>query len=68
MGSVLLFSKLNKIFFGYFDPQNILLDNENKKIRGDLTGFSAKKEALHGIGRSTLHQCFCLADISIMLP
>ena len=27
---VLLFSKLNKIFFGYFDPQNIFLDNEVK--------------------------------------
>ena len=24
------FSKLNKMFFGYFDPENILLDNENK--------------------------------------
>ena len=24
------FFKFNKIFFGYFDPQNILLDNENK--------------------------------------
>ena len=28
--SVLLFSKLNNIFFGYFDPGNIFLDNENK--------------------------------------
>ena len=28
---VLLFSKLNKIVFGYFDPENIFLDNENKK-------------------------------------
>ena len=27
---VLLFSKLNKIFFGYFDPENIFLDNKNK--------------------------------------
>ena len=27
---MLLFSKLNKVFFGYFDPENILLDNENK--------------------------------------
>ena len=27
---VLLISKLNKIFFGYFDPENIILDNENK--------------------------------------
>ena len=28
--AVLLFSKLNKLFFGYFDPVNILLDNENQ--------------------------------------
>ena len=27
-GSVLLFSKLNKIIFGYFDSENILSDNE----------------------------------------
>ena len=25
-----LFSKLNKLFFGYFDPDIIFLDNENK--------------------------------------
>ena len=23
-------SKFNKIFFGYFDPENIFLDNENR--------------------------------------
>ena len=28
--SVLPFSKLNKIFFGYFDPENNILDNKNK--------------------------------------
>ena len=28
--AVLLFSKLNNIFVGYFDPENIFLDNENK--------------------------------------
>ena len=28
--SVLLSSKLNKMFFGYFDPEKIFLDNENK--------------------------------------
>ena len=27
---MLLFSKINKIFFGYFDPENIFIDNENK--------------------------------------
>ena len=40
---MLLISKLNKIFFGYFDPENILLEKNN---RGDLTDISAKKEAL----------------------
>ena len=28
--TVLRFSKLNKIFYGYFDPEKIFLDNENK--------------------------------------
>ena len=28
-GPVLPFSKLNKIFVGYFDPENIFLDNKN---------------------------------------
>ena len=28
------FSKLNKIFFGYFDPENVFLDNENKLFSG----------------------------------
>ena len=32
--SVLPFSKLNKLFFGYFDPENVFLDNENKYVSG----------------------------------
>jgi hypothetical protein len=32
--AVLLFSKLNNIFFGYFDPKKIFLDNENKLFSG----------------------------------
>ena len=32
--AVLLFSKLNKIFFGYFAPENLFLDNENKYLSG----------------------------------
>ena len=28
--AVLPFSKLNRVFFGYFDPENIFLDNKNK--------------------------------------
>ena len=31
---VLLFSKLYHTFFGYFDPANVALDNENKHIFG----------------------------------
>ena len=29
MGPVLLFSKLNEVFVGYINPENIVLDNEN---------------------------------------
>ena len=43
---MLPFSKLNYIFIGYFDPEKIFVDNEIKKIRGDLTDISAEKEAL----------------------
>ena len=32
--AVLPFSKLNKIFFGYFDPENIFLGSENKYFSG----------------------------------
>ena len=32
--TVLLFSKLNKIFSGYFDPENIFKDNKNKYFLG----------------------------------
>ena len=31
---VLLFSNLNEIFFGYFDPENIYLDNKNNYFSG----------------------------------
>ena len=34
--SVLLFSKLNKIFFGYFDPEKIFLGNKSKFFQGEL--------------------------------
>ena len=40
-------SKLNKIFFGYSDPQNMFfLDNKMDIFWGDLTDISARKEAL----------------------
>ena len=34
LSSVLMFSKLNKMFFGHFVSVNILLDNENKYLLG----------------------------------
>ena len=44
---VLLFSKLNKVFFGYFDPENDFFQMiQINNCRGDLTDVSAKKEAL----------------------
>ena len=39
---VLLFSKFNKMFVGYFDPENFILDNKINNFRGDLTDISAK--------------------------
>ena len=27
---VILFSELNKVFMGYFDPKSIIIDNKNK--------------------------------------
>ena len=45
---MLPFSEQNKIFFGYFDPENVFLDDEKNSIRGDLTVISAQTEALHG--------------------
>ena len=42
---VLLFSKLNKIFLGCFDPGNAVVDNANKEW-GDLTDISCNTEAL----------------------
>ena len=44
---MLLFSKLNYIFFGYFDPGKIFLIMKINIVRGDLTEISAKTEALH---------------------
>ena len=43
---MLLFSILNKIFFGYFYAENVFLGNANNILQGELTDISAKKEAL----------------------
>ena len=50
-GPVLPFSKWNKIFDGYFDQENVLVDNENKYFSG-ITEISAEKEALHWTHRA----------------
>ena len=56
--AVLLFSNLNKIFVGFFEPVNIFLDNENKYFWGDLTDISAEKEALVGCSAGTVCRCY----------
>ena len=44
------FFKIVVFFLGYFDSDQIFLDNENKNFRGDLTDISAAKEALKESG------------------
>ena len=43
---VLPFSKSNKTFFGYFNPENIFLHNEINKIAGWPNRYFRQKEAL----------------------
>ena len=43
---MLPFSKLNKIFFGYFDPDFFFEIIKINNFRGELTDNSAKNEAL----------------------
>ena len=43
---MLLLSESNETCFGYFDPDNICLDNEINDFQVDLTEISAKTEAL----------------------
>ena len=52
------------MFFGYFDPENILIDNENNQIlmnfRGDESEITAEKK----------HRCWMLkawSDVVIQL-
>ena len=44
-GPVLLFSNEKNLFFGYFDPENVFVDNENNNFWGDLTDVSARKRS-----------------------
>ena len=43
---MLLFSKLYKLCFGYFDPENIFCIMKTNNFQGDFTNISARKEAL----------------------
>ena len=44
---MLLFSKLNKLFFGYFYPDKIFFKiMKMNNFQGELTNISAKKETL----------------------
>ena len=43
---MLLFSKLNQIFIGYFDPEMVFYIVKITDFRGDLSDISALKEAL----------------------
>ena len=54
-----LFSKLNKLFFGCFDPENIFWIMKMDNFQGELTDISAKKEAM------LLYKC---ADDAISKP
>ena len=45
-GAVLLFSKLNKLFLGYVDPENIFYIIRINIFWGGLIDVSVKKEAL----------------------
>ena len=47
MCAVLLFSKLNKFFFGYFDPKNMFSNKKINNFRGALTNVSARTTALY---------------------
>ena len=44
--AVLLFSKLNEVFFGYFDPESFFYIVKINIFRSDLTDVSAKKDRL----------------------
>ena len=46
LGPVIPFAKLNKLFFGYFDPAKIFYIIKINIFLGELTDISAKKEAL----------------------
>ena len=58
---MLLFSKLNKIFLGYFDPEKIFQIIEINNFQGDLTDISAKKEALE---LSSSDDEFCMVPVA----
>ena len=46
---MLPFSNLIKLFFGYFDPDNIFLIMKINNFQGELTDILARKEALSAV-------------------
>ena len=58
--SVLLFSKSNKMFFGYFDPETIFLDSKNKQ-------FSGWPNRYFGLKRSTTADVLAVLTASIIM-
>ena len=63
--TVLLFSKLNKIFFLDTLIQNIFFEiMKLTNFRGELIDISAKKEALVDsmLYLTTVHQCLCFTQ------
>ena len=61
------FSKLKKLFSGYLDPENILLDNENKLFWGDLSDTSVKKSSLERILMIDNEKMFIINRCSIWI-
>ena len=58
--AVPLFSKLNNIFFGYFDPENISLDDKNKYVPGWPNRYFGWKISTGSCSRQCLyfqHSC-----------
>ena len=59
-GSVKFCSKLNHLFFGYFDPVSIILIIKINISRGDLSGISAETATLSVIQERSALPLFAL--------
>ena len=63
-GPELLFTKLNKLVFGYYNPENIFLDNEINNFQGDVTDISAHTKPMEGtpLQKQQLEDSKCFLD------